>query len=338
MVAPIDEFLERLKVFCDLNQHEMLFVGHWYQINWSKYSLPQKDEIKQRLSEQPLSIDKSEAIGYFLSSFFQNIYDAVNSMQRKEFLYQLFPEIDYFINRNSPYHDLALMHAFGFIMDNVINHTRKEGLHAQIVCDNLKYYIWWYNYPPFNQSQIHNLLDLFHSTDGKISQINPQLFHLHTAIQGLFMNNHPVIHLFPIQLMDFLDWWFKQTRFKFDYSDPEHTPWQFINDTDTHQYSLKSMIILNSRHIGDYTLNFPTPPPSRSHIYSRSNTPQPTKRPFRSTSFSTPSDTPPTDISPAIEDTLFPCNRLYVCHTKIFVHILCLIDLIASKVTLNGDL
>ena len=260
--ASTHEFMEMLKVFCDLNRFEMKEVGHWLETNWAIYTTKQREDIKAKISDLQLTINRSAAINYFLSSFFQNAVEVVADMHRKKFIYQLFPYIDYFTNRNSDHHHLALIHAFLFIMDNFDNHTTEY--QAKAVLYNFKCYMYWiqtpYN-PVSGLSRVEILsITRFINGESPLPNVRYDLYYLHTAIQNIFMNNHPVIHaLFP-QITEFLRWWFQiQTTYKFDYSDHDHTPWKYLNDFE--EATLKSMVIYHSRHV---IAASPTHPPSSS--------------------------------------------------------------------------
>ena len=210
-----DKFYVNMYIFCNLDAEDMTRYEQWYASAWDKFAQKQKQWIEQRLRSNHLQLHHNTTVGYILSSFLRNSTNIITSIRDKQFVFDLFPRFDYFANANSDYFNRGLIHTF----KSVINKISSDEV-ATVAFANLKMYISWINSNfTYNAAALEFNSFADHSRHRDLFSVNiHQPAHcLHGYLQSMFVLKDPVIELHRTPFADFLEFWFRQTGYKFVY-------------------------------------------------------------------------------------------------------------------------
>ena len=189
-------FINRMIAFCNSTSSEMIASERTNQNMWSALNEDQKLQIQREISQKVESLEiivnEITVTEYIRNAFIQTERTIVSAISDKQFLFSLFPGFDDFIRINSKWFTRALLAVFECLVDSIS--SRCEG---EIVFEHFKQYLIWIN------------------ASEKFNKFEARWCMLNGAIQGLLLDGHPILDLYPIVLRDFLRWWFRVTGFRF---------------------------------------------------------------------------------------------------------------------------
>lgn len=189
-------FIERMVLFSTSTAAEMIESEETNQKIWSALDEDQQSQIQhavaQKVESLEIIVNEITITEYIRSAFIQTEKTIVSAITDKQFLFSLFPGFDDFIRVHSKWYNQALLAVFGCLIDSISSSGE-----AEIVLHHFKHYLVWMN------------------ASEKLAKHEARWGMLNGVIQGLLLDAHPIIDLYPVALRDFLRWWFRVTGFRF---------------------------------------------------------------------------------------------------------------------------
>ena len=213
--ADVDLFYVNMYIFCNLDVADMNRYEKWYADAWNRFSQKQKVSIDERLWCNHLKLHHDTTVEYILSCFLTNNTNIITSLRNKQFIFDTYLRFAYFTNINSDYFSRGLIHTFKFVICKISSHEM-----ANIAFANLKRYILWIssNFShSTNVEQFNSLVNYSRCIRRFSVDIYQPTHCLHGYLQYMFVLKDPVIDMYQTQFSDFLEFWFRQTGYSFDY-------------------------------------------------------------------------------------------------------------------------